>query len=159
MTFWPSWTVIIFWKRVCRLQYLNRRRPTWWPHFHSLTAFLRCVRCKGVCLWRTSVISYISIKKPVESDSSPESEGNTRPDTFNLGFFLNSLDCEIKTVSVMSTRQIARQRSLKGKEALLEWCKQQTDGYKDVNVCDLTSSWRNGLAFCALLHRFSPELL
>jgi len=59
----------------------------------------------------------------------------------------------------MSTRQLARSRSLKGKDALLEWCKQQTKGYKDVNVCDLASSWRDGLAFCALLHRFSPELL
>lgn len=61
---------------------------------------------------------------------------------------------------MMSTKQtVSRTRSLKGKEALLEWCKQQTEGYKDVDVRDLNASWRDGLAFCALLHRFNPELL
>lgn len=59
----------------------------------------------------------------------------------------------------MSTRQAARSRNLKGKEALLEWCKQQTYGYKGVRVLNLTSSWRDGLAFCALLHKYDPELI
>lgn len=59
----------------------------------------------------------------------------------------------------MSTRQAVRSRNLKGKEALLEWCKQQTYGYKGVRVLNLTSSWRNGLAFCALLHKYDPELI
>ena len=59
----------------------------------------------------------------------------------------------------MSTGQAARSRNLKGKEALLEWCKQQTYGYKGVSVRNLNSSWRDGLAFCALLHRFDPELM
>lgn len=59
----------------------------------------------------------------------------------------------------MSTRQAARSRNLKGKEALLEWCKQQTYGYKGVRVINLTSSWRDGLAFCALLHKYDPELI
>lgn len=53
----------------------------------------------------------------------------------------------------------AKPRNIKGKEALLLWCKQQTEGYKDVHVCDLASSWRDGLAFCALLHRFNSELM
>ncbi|XP_062418839.1 F-actin-monooxygenase mical2b isoform X2 [Pungitius pungitius] len=42
---------------------------------------------------------------------------------------------------------------------LLTWCQKQTQGYKAVNVTNLTSSWRNGLALCALIHRQRPELI
>ena len=39
------------------------------------------------------------------------------------------------------------------------WCKKMTEGYRDVDVRDMTSSWKNGLAFCALIHRFRPDLI
>ncbi|XP_029141253.1 F-actin-monooxygenase mical2 isoform X1 [Protobothrops mucrosquamatus] len=42
---------------------------------------------------------------------------------------------------------------------LLTWCQKQTEGYKNVNVTDLTSSWKSGLALCAIMHHFRPDLI
>ncbi|CAH2009127.1 unnamed protein product [Acanthoscelides obtectus] len=42
---------------------------------------------------------------------------------------------------------------------LLEWCTEMTKDYPSVKVTNLTTSWRNGMAFCALIHHFKPELI
>ncbi|XP_048370639.1 EH domain-binding protein 1-like protein 1 isoform X6 [Sphaerodactylus townsendi] len=42
-------------------------------------------------------------------------------------------------------------------QSLLEWCQEMTAGYRGVRVTNFTTSWRNGLAFCAILHHFHPE--
>ncbi|XP_030648944.1 F-actin-monooxygenase MICAL2 isoform X2 [Chanos chanos] len=42
---------------------------------------------------------------------------------------------------------------------LLTWCQKQTEGYRGVEVTDLTSSWTNGLALCALIHHFRASLI
>uniref|UniRef100_A0A3B4TJZ1 EH domain-binding protein 1-like protein 1 n=1 Tax=Seriola dumerili TaxID=41447 RepID=A0A3B4TJZ1_SERDU len=42
-------------------------------------------------------------------------------------------------------------------QSLLEWCQEVTQGHKGVKITNFSTSWRNGLAFCAILHHFHPE--
>nr|XP_016854686.1 PREDICTED: smoothelin-like protein 2 [Anolis carolinensis] len=43
------------------------------------------------------------------------------------------------------------------KQILLEWCRSKTIGYQHVDLQNFSSSWSDGMAFCALVHAFFPE--
>ncbi|KAM9425489.1 EH domain-binding protein 1 isoform 2-T2 [Pholidichthys leucotaenia] len=42
-------------------------------------------------------------------------------------------------------------------QSLLKWCQEVSQGHKGVKITNFSTSWRNGLAFCAILHHFHPE--
>ncbi|XP_030381054.1 microtubule-associated protein futsch isoform X2 [Scaptodrosophila lebanonensis] len=43
------------------------------------------------------------------------------------------------------------------KDQLLQWCQQKTQEYENVQITNFSSSWSDGLAFCALIHHFLPK--
>ncbi|XP_040266344.1 F-actin-monooxygenase MICAL2 isoform X7 [Bufo bufo] len=61
--------------------------------------------------------------------------------------------------SIRRSVGISRHESDIRPNKLLTWCQKQTEGYRNVNVTNLTSSWRSGLALCAIIHHFRPDLI
>ncbi|XP_008422333.1 smoothelin [Poecilia reticulata] len=43
------------------------------------------------------------------------------------------------------------------KQMLLDWCRAKTEPYEGVDIQNFSSSWKDGIAFCALVHRFYPD--
>ncbi|XP_063383627.1 mucin-3A-like isoform X2 [Cydia fagiglandana] len=73
------------------------------------------------------------------SPKSPQSPGSPSQPLFK--FTDPALQCSALTI----------------KERLLQWCRDKTRDYENVKLENFSTSWADGLAFCALVHHFLPD--
>ncbi|CAL9685320.1 unnamed protein product [Knipowitschia caucasica] len=109
----------------------------------------------------------ISTKPQVESSRSSPSHVYEMS-TSRLPTLIEEETAEVKAESTDARKVVKdevdgkehpKEDLVNSSQSLLQWCQDITQNYKGVKVTNFSTSWRNGLAFCAILHHFHPEKL
>ncbi|XP_030010707.1 EH domain-binding protein 1 isoform X2 [Sphaeramia orbicularis] len=103
-------------------------------------------------------------RKPAETDSSVTPSQPYEMNTSRLPTLPEEETPDLKTGDAVA---IVREETdgkddttedlVNSSQSLLQWCQDITKGYRGVKVTNFSTSWRNGLGFCAILHHFHPE--
>ncbi|KGL80706.1 Cytospin-B [Tinamus guttatus] len=93
---------------------------------------------------------------------SPSLESLSKPPMAFSSRMLASTPSSLKPPSKLSVERkdplaaLAREYGGSKRNALLKWCQKKTEGYQNIDITNFSSSWSDGLAFCALLHTYLP---
>ncbi|KAK2525426.1 Specc1 [Columba livia] len=93
---------------------------------------------------------------------SPSLESLSKPPMAFSSRMLTSTPSSFKPQSKLSVERkdplaaLAREYGGSKRNALLKWCQKKTEGYQNIDITNFSSSWSDGLAFCALLHTYLP---
>jgi len=87
------------------------------------------------------------VKKPVNSVRATSSSSLMDSANLNSNSLLNS----------DALANLVKQYGVSKRNALIKWCQERMIDYKDIDIKNFSSSWNDGLAFCALLHSFMPN--
>ncbi|XP_053940841.1 cytospin-B isoform X1 [Cuculus canorus] len=93
---------------------------------------------------------------------SPSLESLSKPPMAFSSRMLPSTPSSLKPQSKLSVERkdplaaLAREYGGSKRNALLKWCQKKTEGYQNIDITNFSSSWSDGLAFCALLHTYLP---
>ncbi|XP_037811472.1 EH domain-binding protein 1 isoform X2 [Lucilia sericata] len=106
--------------------------------------------------------SYENIE-PSPVPTAPTANNTNNTNTSNTNGYLTVSSQQLTTnntnnSSLKPVEKIILKENTPGQD-LLEWCKEVTKDYPNVKVTNLTTSWRNGMAFCAIIHHFEPNLI
>ncbi|KAK0096543.1 hypothetical protein PV326_005199 [Microctonus aethiopoides] len=104
--------------------------------------------CRGVGVQAALIDNFVDMSLPNKNEIAVENDKNTA-----MRLKLQPLDLKKNDVNVPKLREITPGQDL------LEWCKDVTRNYSGVKVTNLTTSWRNGMAFCSIIHHFRPDLI
>ncbi|CAL1673056.1 unnamed protein product [Lasius platythorax] len=99
----------------------------------------------------TGIGDSLKDKSPIKDHVAVENDKNIVHSAIRLP--LQPLDLKKNEANVPRLKEITPGQDL------LEWCKEVTKDYSGVKVTNLTTSWRNGMAFCAIIHHFRPDLI
>merc|ERR1719507_2136927 len=91
--------------------------------------------------------------------SSPLTPEKVQNRSFERGNAATATMMRREKVLTDRTNSLLRQNTTSTTEELLEWTKGICANYSNIKVTNFGTSWRNGLAFCALIHSFYPDLI
>lgn len=97
-------------------------------------------------------------QQPSQTQVTPTIEQAKSPFTmFQNKSQVSNGSAKIAANPARPVRAGSQTEAAKIKETILNWCIAKTEGYQNVQISNFSSSWNNGMAFCALIHHFCPD--